>query len=295
MKRMERGSSGSRKTMTDRIHSITSWLFITAIVAVLSILACSSTKEVEQMSVEKRFEHAMSLFKSEDYLDAYEDFRIVTLQYSGSSVADDAQFHMGVCRFRREEYILAAYEYDVLIRTMPTSKFVAQARYQRALCYYHMSPTSYLDQTYTHQAIDEFQSFIEYHPTDSLVTDAEGKITELNTRLAQKEYENGITYIHLEYYKSAVASFDHVLEKYHDTPYAEQAQLKKAEVMVLRKRYTEARTEIEKFFTKYPNSQLKADAEQVRKDILSRIPQKPAEEPKGPAAVSNHSDGSVKE
>jgi outer membrane protein assembly factor BamD len=281
--------------MTDRKNIITSWLFITALGAAFSILACSSSKEVEQMSVEKRFEHAMSLYKSEDYLDAYEDFRIVTLQYSGSSVADDAQFRMGECRFKREEFILAAYEYDVLIRTMPTSKFVPEARYRRALCYYHMSPASYLDQAYTRQAIDEFQSFIEYHPTDSLVTDAESKISELNTRLAKKEYENGITYIHLEYYKSAIASFDHVLEKYHDTPYAEQAQLKKAEVLLLRKRVAEARTEIEKFFAKYPNSQLKQDAEQVRKEILSRIPQKPAEEQKVPAAASNHSDGSRKE
>ncbi len=196
----------------------------TGLILIVAAWGCSSTKEVEQLSVEQRFEKAMKLFDDEDFAGAYEEFRIVTLQYQGSAVADDAQFHMGECKDKREEFVLAAYEYDVLIRTMPTSKFVPKARYQRAMCYYRLSPTYFLDQTYTHQAIDEFQSFIEYSPTDSLAVLAEAKINELNMKLAQKEYQNGITYIHMEYYKSAYACFENVTEKYHDTPYAEQAQ-----------------------------------------------------------------------
>jgi outer membrane protein assembly factor BamD len=178
---------------------------------------------------------------------------------------------MGECRYKREEFILAAYEYDVLIRTMSTSPFVPGARYARAMCYYRMSPAYMLDQNYTKQAIEEFQSFIEYHPTDSLVTDAEKKISELNTKLAKKEYENGVTYTHMEYYKSAAASFDHVLEKYHDSPYAEQAQLRKAEVQLKRNRVRDAKTEIDKFFLKYPNSSLKSDAERLRVEITTKL------------------------
>jgi outer membrane protein assembly factor BamD len=263
---------------------IRSALFATATVGVLILSGCGTTREAEQLSVEKRFEHAVQLFKEENYLDAYEEFRIVTLQYQGSTFADEAQFDMGECRYKREEYVLAGYEYDVLVRTMPTSKYVPRARYARAMCYYRLSPAYYLDQTYSRQAVDEFQSFIEYHPTDSLVTQAESKIAELNMKIALKEYENGVTYIHMEYYKAAIVSFDHVLEKYHDTPYAEQAQYKKAEVLLLRKHVNEAKTEIEKFFAKYPNSTLKSDAEKLQKDILSRPPQKAPEQPKPPTA-----------
>lgn len=248
-----------------------------AIAAVLLLGSCSSTKEVEQISVEKRFENAKKLYDDHDYLQAYEEFRIVTLQYQGNALANDAQYFMGECRFNREEYILAAYEYDVLIRTMPTSPFVAKARYSKALCYFRMSPSFNHDQSYTKQAIDEFQSFIEYHPTDSLVTSAEKIIGELNTKLAQKEFENGVTYMHMEYYKSAAASFDHVLEKYHDTPYAEQAQLRKAEAQLMRNRPHEAKTEIDKFFSKYPSSQWKSDAERLRRDILSRLGNSPGD------------------
>jgi outer membrane protein assembly factor BamD len=262
-------------------RTIVSFL-ITALAFTLGSWGCSSTKEVEQMSVEKRFEHAMKLFDDQSYLEAYEEFRIVTLQFQGSAVADDAQFHMGECRYRREEYVLAAYEYDVLIRTMPTSKFVSRSRYERAMCYYRLSPASYLDQTYTKQAIDEFQSFIEYSPTDTLATQADAKINELNTKLARKEYENGMTYIHMEYYKSAFTCFEGVTEKYHDTQFAELAQYKKAEVQLLRKHVPEAKTEIEKFLTKYPTSSLKADAEDLQKKILATPQQKAPETSKTP-------------
>ncbi|MCX6135189.1 MAG: outer membrane protein assembly factor BamD [Ignavibacteriales bacterium] len=263
--------------MTERKTMIRSVILTTMVGCALVLAGCAATHEAEQLSVEKRFEHAMALVKDESYLDAYEEFRIVTLQYQGSTFADQAQFFMAECRYRREEYVLAAYEYDVLVRTMPTSKYVPQARFQRAMCYYRLSPASYLDQTYTRQAVDEFQSFIEYHPTDSLVTQAEAKISELNMKSARKEFENGITYIHMEYYKAAVTSFDHVLEKYHDTPYAEQAQYKKAEVMLMRNKVSEAKAEVEKFLLKYPNSTLKSDALDLQKRILSRPPQKPAE------------------
>jgi len=237
---------------------------------------CASSEETALMTLEQRFQLGMQEFKDEDYLQAYDEFRIVTLQYSGSALADDAQYYMGECRFMRQEYILAAYEYQLLVQTMPTSEYVAKARYKRALCYYTFSEENrpyYLEQDETRQAIDEFQTFIEYHPTDSLVIDAEAKITELNTKLARKEFENGITYMKMEYYKSAINSFDHVLEKYHDTPYAEQAQLKKAEAMMRRNRHNEALQEIEKFFSKYPESSLKGEAEELRKEILSRLSQ----------------------
>jgi len=257
-------------------------------IALLVILAagCGTTKEIEQMSAEQRYAAALAMYNGGDYLQAYEEFRIVTLQYQGNALATEAQFLMGECRFKREEYILAAYEYDVLLRTVPTSPLVPKARYAKALCYYKQSPEYYLDQTSTRQAIDEFQSFIEYHPTDSLVTDAENKIRELNNKLARKEYENGVTYIHMEYYKSAATSFDHVLEKFHDTPFAEQAQLRKAEVQVLRNRLNDAKTEIDKFFAKYPNSSWKPDAERLRQEIVSRIDKAPAEA-KGPSAEAS--------
>jgi outer membrane protein assembly factor BamD len=247
-----------------------------AAVSLLFVLAayvsgCGSSEPTEQLSPEKRFAVGMRLFNNGDYLDAIEEFRIVTLQYQGSTVADAAQYYLAECRYMREEYILAAYEYDQLVRTMPTSAYVTKARYKRALCYYKLSPPSYLDQTYTRKAIDEFQSFIEYNPTDSLVHDAEAKIMEMNSKLAEKEYNDGIIYMKMDFYRAAAVYFEDVIEKYHDTPYAELAQLKRAEALSDRKKQADAMAELETFYKKYPNSQHKKEADELLATIRQKI------------------------
>ena len=141
----------------------------------------------------------MAKFAKEDYLEAAEDFKLVTVQYPGSSLADSAQFHIAQCRYRRSEFILAASECDILVKTMPSSPLVPKARYMKAMAEYELSPQSALDQKYTREAIDDFQTFIEYFPADSLSKDAAAKIGELNDKLAKKEMDNANLYFRLEY------------------------------------------------------------------------------------------------
>lgn len=237
------------------------------IVFAMAIGGCSTEEIVAPRSAEVIFESAMAKYKNEDFQEAYEEFRVLTLQYPGSDLADDAQFLMGEAKFAREEFILAAFEYEVIVRMMPTSEFVPHARYKTALCHYESSRPYYLEQESTRKAIDGFQAFIEYHPTDPRVPDAEAKINELNTRLAEKEYASGLIYMKMEYYRAAGVSFDHVLEKYHDTPFAEPAYFKKGEALFYRRRYSEAGEILRRFLERYPSSPFHSEALSLIKQI----------------------------
>ncbi len=248
----------------------------------LALSGCGSKDTTKQLGAEERFTLGMKYFNKGDYLDAIEEFKVVALQFQTSKYADAAQFFMAESRFRREEYVLAAFEYDVLLRTMPSSPYASRARFQRATCFFELSPKSSLDQDYSRKAIDEYQAFLEYFPTDSLVPVAEKRISDLNTKLAKKDYENGLTYMYMEYYKAATYYFDLVLEKYHDTPYAEQAQLKKAQALTERKKYSEAKEEIERFLSKYPATSMKADAVKLRAEIDKKIAEGREMKPKTP-------------
>jgi outer membrane protein assembly factor BamD len=234
-------------------------------------IGCGSDNATKQLSAEEHYTLGMKAFKNEDYLDAIEEFKVVALQYQGSMVADSAQYYMAESRYLREEYILAAFEYDVLLRNMPSSVFVPRSRFNQATCHYDLSLKYYLDQNYSRKAIDEYQAFLEYHPNDTLVPMAEQRISELNTKLARKDYENGITYMHLEYYRAAAYYFDFVLEKYHDTQYAEPALLKKAEALTYRRKYADAKEAVDRFYLKYPSSTLKPDADKLNSEISARI------------------------
>ena len=255
-------------------------LFFSIVLALIVLLGgCKSNEETQQANPDERMKHVEEAFAEGNYLSAIEDLKVLTLQFQGSAFADRAQFLMAECRFLREEYITAAYEYELLIITMPSSPYVPRARFRRAMCYYYLSPSSNLDQEYSRKAIDEFQAFIEYHPTDSLVTDAERRIVELNMKIAEKEYKIGLHYLTLNYYRAAIVSFDYVLEKYHDTPFAEQARFKKAEAIYYRKKYVEAKAAFEQFLQKFPNSQLRKVAEEFISEINRKIAQSSSEVP----------------
>jgi outer membrane protein assembly factor BamD len=232
-------------------------------VAVAMDMGCGSSAPQTMMTPEERFAHAKELYDKGDYLEAINDFTVLTLQSQGSTVAADAQYYLGECRYARGEYELAAFEYSVVKRSYPASPRVPDAQYKLALCYYNKSPKSALDQQYTRKAIDEFQTFLEYYPTHPMAADADAKIKELNGRLAKKLFETGKLYARMEYYRAALLSFDAVIEKYHDTEYAPLAMLEKADLLISRDRYSEARAEVTRFLDRYPNSVLRGRADEL--------------------------------
>ncbi|MDI6766547.1 MAG: outer membrane protein assembly factor BamD [Bacteroidota bacterium] len=246
--------------------------FILSTILIVSIIwflpSCGSSTAIKSISAEERFEIGKQKFDNEDYLEAINEFEIVKLQYPGSAMADDAQYYLAESRVMLEEFFIAGAEFQELLRSMPASPFVPIAQYKIGLCYYKLSPKSSLDQQYTLRAIDEFQTFIEYYPQHDSAAKAAVKIQELNARLAKKLYDTAELYMILEYYKSATVYFTDVVEKYHDTEYAEPALLGKIKSSIARKRYSEARKDIETFIDKYPGSRLQREIEALQKTIL---------------------------
>lgn len=244
-------------------------LHILSVLSLLFIAACSSTQETATLSVEERYAQGKSLFDNGDYLEAIEDFKAITVQDQGSDLGDDAQFYLAECRYRRGEYILAAAEYDNLVRSMPGSPYVNRARYMRAQSYYELSPKSQLDQKYTRFALDNFQTFVEYASKDSLTDDATAKINELTLKLSRKMFEGGKLYFRLEYYRAAIAYFDKLIQEYHDSPYVDDGMLWKAKSLNERKDFDGAERVLAEIDAKFPETDLKEEMKELRAKIAT--------------------------
>ncbi len=244
--------------------------FFVALFLTLIWAGCGSSGEMVNIGAEERFAMGKALFDDGDYLEATTEFEIVKLQFPGSIVADDAQFYMGESRFNKEEYLLAVEEYRTLKRNMASSPLIPAAQYRIGLSYYNLAPRPSLDQTYTRQAIDEFQAFVEYYPLDERRADAEEKIRELNGRLAEKLYESAEQYVDLGYHRSAGVYFDLVIQQYHDSPYAELSYLGKIKSLLTRGRSGEAREEIAKLLERFPSTTLREEVEEILASLPDR-------------------------
>ena len=245
--------------------------FFYALIIAGIFAGCSSSVDTINLPAEERLAYAVKIYEDEDYEEAVNEFQAIVLQYPGNAVVDDAQYYLGQTRFRRDEYILAAYEFSKLVKNMPASGFVPDAQFMLAECYYELSPNYSLDQKYTRKAVEEYQAFIDFFPSNERVTEAERKITELNEKLAYKELTIAGIYEKLEYYTAALNYYNDVVEVYHDTKYAPMAMYNKIKLLIQRDQDSEALTEISKFLQRYPEDSNKNEILELKSSLENKL------------------------
>ncbi len=237
----------------------------------LTLWGCASSVDTSLMTPSQRLGYATKLYNDKNYESALKEYQEILLQYPGSAIIDSAQYYLGMTRYKREEYILGAYEFSKLIKNMPSSKFVPDAQYMLSECYYLLSPNYALDQKYTKKSIEEFQAFIDFFPTNPKVPDAEKKIALLNEKLAHKEYNSAYIYDRMGDYRAALIYYNYVIDDYHDTPYAPMAMYAKIKILVQKNRNTEALAEISKFIERYPNDDHLKDVESLKSNLEEKV------------------------
>lgn len=236
---------------------IACFILIAVVLSAFVFSSCGSSKgsDISTDDPERAFAIAKSRYDKKDYLDAIDDFNLIKLKFSGSSIIDKSIYYLGMSYFRREEYILAVYEFETMIKSYPTSSFAEDSRYQLALSYFYLSPQYSLDQTYTRYAINEFQNFLEIYPKSKYSGEAERKIRDLKNKLALKAYRSAELYFNLGNYKAALVYYDNILNEYFDTDYADDALYGRIQALIVKKKYQDAKTDIERFEKKFASSE----------------------------------------
>lgn len=240
--------------------------YLTILILMIVIYSCSSSdkSDIKTDDPDKAMVIAMKNYDKKDYLQAIEDFSLIKIKFSGTKVADKAQYYLAMCYYNRKEYILGASEFENLLKNYSTSPYAIQGRYQLAMCYYGLSPDFSLDQTYTKYAISEFQNFLELFPNDKLAADAEMKIKELKNKLAYKQYKSAELYMVMDDYKAAIYYYESVLTDYFDTDWADDALYGKIQALLKKKKNEDALKEIDRFEKKFPRSDYLARVEKIK-------------------------------
>jgi outer membrane protein assembly factor BamD len=234
-------------------------------------LGCSGRSPEPSWEAEEYFDYARELYANEDYYESANEFTIILLRYAGSSIADSAQFYLGMSHYQLEEYIISAAEFSKLINNMPQSPLVPEAQYMLGMSYYMMSPRAALDQEYTNKSLRAFQTFIEDFPRHKKREDVEKKLMELREKLAQKEFLNADLYRKMFQLQSSLIYYDIVLERYYDTSWADDALLGKVLVYMEMEDWENALENLLIFKDKFPDSDFNATVEKNLREVTSKI------------------------
>ena len=84
------------------------YIYIYASALIFIFYGCSSSIDTTNFTPSQKLGYAEKLYNNEDYQEALDEFNSIILQYPGSSIIDEAQYYLGMTRYHRGEYILAA-------------------------------------------------------------------------------------------------------------------------------------------------------------------------------------------
>lgn len=231
-------------------------IFLIAIILSVTfwVISCSSSKISEIKTADELYKKAIELFNDNDLLEASKLFDIIKLQYPASQFSDDAQYYLAEINFKKEEFILAAFNYNMLRRLYPHSEYSKISMYKTALSYYNLSPDTERDQEYTLKAIDAFQDFQRAYPRDSLYNQAGIFIQELRNKLAERNYRIANLYRTIYSPNSSLIYLDIIIEDFPDTKFFEQAIIMKIEILIEQKKYDDAKFVVNFYKSNFPNS-----------------------------------------
>lgn len=246
---------------------------ILLIFSVLCLISCKSEFEVIRSSGDPELltKKAYEYYDAEDYYKAQVLLEQIIPLYRGQEELEDIYFKYAYTFYNLDKFILSSYYFRNFAQTFPSSPMREEAEFMAAYSSYELSPNYRLDQSYSQQAIDEFQAFANAYPNSERVTRINALIDELRAKQEKKALEAGRLYMNVKEYQAATTSFENLLKDFPETTNAREvryliakSQFDLAQNSIFTKqeeRYRKTVESAEIFVKKYPDG---AYANEVR-------------------------------
>lgn len=252
------------------------------IISVFLFTSCSEyQKLLKSTDPELKYDKAVEYFNAKKYTKAITLLDEVSTYYKNSDRSEMILNFLAQAYMARKDYYSASEYYKTYVKSYPRGRFIQEARYGVAYCYYLDSPDVRLDQENTNLAISSLQEFIDLYPESERTKEATKLLDELNDKLARKGlinaelYYNLGTYLGRNNYLAAVIEAENALKKYPATRLREdlmililkakyqQALLSYAETKV--DRYQSAIDEYYNYINEFPTGKFRKEADDMLK------------------------------
>ena len=151
---------------------------------------------------------------------AGEIFKIVRENAPFGIYADKAQFMLGQCHKKSEQYNEAIDAFQLLVDEYAKSNLVEKAKYEVAQCTYLASLKSDYDQELTDEAIEEFKRVAASQTGGVLTEDAKAAVSLLENKKAKSLFKTAQFYEKQKHYKSAVIYYKEIIKKYPESSFS---------------------------------------------------------------------------
>jgi outer membrane protein assembly factor BamD len=176
----------------------------------------------------KSSDYEMKYTKAKEYYDKgyyirssqlYEELIPVV---KGTDRAEEVYYYYTWSEYYLGDHILSQYHFKNYTRQFPNGRHVEECYYMNAYCYFLNSPNYKLDQTYTKNAIKEFQAFIDIYPESAKIDTCNLLIDQLRQKLERKDYEIIKQYYKLSDWKATIVATKNFIKEYPSSNYNDE-------------------------------------------------------------------------
>ncbi len=259
--------------------------YISVILLFFIVFTTSCKTEFEKVRAsgdpEIMIKTANEYFEDENYLQAQTLYEIVIPFVRGTEKAADIFFKYAYTHYHLSEFILANHYFKNFANTYINNPNREEALYMAAYSNFAMSPNYKLDQSYSEQAIGEFQLFINTFPNSDKVEEANRLIADMRNKKELKAFHQGELYLDIKQYEAALVSFENMIQEFPDSELVEEARFNSVKASYdlarnsiytkQRERFEEVLMRIEKFEKKHPRSKYRKELKTIKKDSNNKI------------------------
>jgi outer membrane protein assembly factor BamD len=258
------------------------------LLTVFVTFSCSQyEKVVKSEDVNLKFTKAFEYYNGGDYVKAGALFDQLAPLTRGTRRADSVFFFQAMSQYKLTDYIIAGHYFNVFVGLYQNSRFIEEAAYMEAYCYYLQSPRPELDQVPTNQALDAFHLYMIRYPQSKRIADCQRILLELNEKLMEKAFLSAKLYYNLSDYKASIVALNNCLVDFPETKLREEIMfliLKSKYFLALNsihvkqtERFQDMVDEYYSFVAEFPNSKNKKDAEVMYRESSKYIKDKDTE------------------
>ena len=169
-----------------------------------------------------------------------------------------------------ESYISALSEYRDFLALYPTHPRADYAQYKLAMVYYSQMRRPERDQTETHNAVTEFELFLQRYPGSRLINDVREKLREAFDRLSENNYVVGKYYHGRKWYPGAIDRLETILAEDPGYTARDAVYYHLADSLSRTARVDEALPMFERLLEEFPESEFIEDASERMAELRQR-------------------------
>ncbi len=210
--------------MTIFIDLKKNWLITLCLLYVMTIItSCDKfNKLLKSTDYDLKLTKAKEFYDKGAYVKSVQLYEELIPIVKGTDKAAEVYYYYTWSEHNLGDYLLSQYHFKSYTRQYPNAPHVEECHFMSAYCYFLNSPNYKLDQTYTKNAIKEFQSFIDQYPESKRIDTCNVLIDQLRLKLEKKDYEIIKQYYKLSDWKAAIVAVKIYLKEYPTSAYNEE-------------------------------------------------------------------------